>query len=65
MRLLMKDKPHNKQLLITVLILLICCAAYLAYDVAAGATPVLSFLFPTGAVLLFCIYMLLKQLRSK
>lgn len=61
----MKGKPHNEQLLITVLILLIFCAVYLAYDVAAGATPVLSFLFPTGAVLLFCIYMLLKQLRSK
>ena len=58
----MKYKPHNKKLLITVLILLIFCAVYLAYDVAAGATPVLSFLFPTGAVLLFCIYMLLKQL---
>ena len=61
----MKGKPHNEQLLITVLILLIFCAVYLAYDVAAGATPVLSFLFPTGAVLLFCIYMLLKQLRSR
>ena len=65
MRLIMKDKPHNKKSIFVVLILLICCAAYLAYDVAAGATPVLSFLFPTGAVLLFCIYMLLKQLRSK
>ena len=61
----MKDKPHNKKLLITVLILLIFCAVYLAYDVAAGATPVLSFLFPTGAVLLFCIYLVLKQLFSK
>lgn len=51
----MKDKPRNKKSIFVVLILLICCAAYLAYDIAAGATPVLSFLFPTGAVLLFCI----------
>lgn len=61
----MKDKPRNKKSIFVVLILLICCAAYLAYDVADGATPVLSVLFPTGAVLLFCIYMSLKQLRSK
>ncbi len=61
----MKDKPRNKKSIFVVLILLIFCAVYLVYDVAAEATPVLSFLFPTGAVLLFCIYMLLKQLRSK
>ena len=61
----MKNKRRNRISLIALLILLIYCAAYLAYDVAAGATPVLSFLFPTGAVLLFCIYMFLKQLRSK
>ena len=65
MRLIMDYKPHNKKLLITVLILLIFCAVYLAYDVAAGDTPVWSFFVPTGAILLFCIYMLLKQLFFK
>ena len=61
----MKHTPRNKKILIALLVLLIFSATYQAWDVAGGSTPVMSFLVPTGAFLLFSIYMVLKQLFSK
>lgn len=61
----MKDTPRNRKCLIALLVLLLFCAAYLVYDVPAGFTPAVSFLVPTGGVLLFCIYAVLRKMGLK
>lgn len=58
----MKEKPRYRKSLIALLVLLLFCAAYLAHDVAGGETPAISFLLPTGAICLFCIYFVLKKM---
>ncbi|MBR5895400.1 MAG: hypothetical protein IKZ13_07655 [Akkermansia sp.] len=59
---MMKAESFNKISLILLLLLLIYCAVYLVYDVAACGTPAISFLVPSGAVILFGIYQVLMKM---
>lgn len=61
----MKNKTRNKKSLIALLILLIYCAVYLAYDMPDGGTPSISFLVPTGGIILIGIYLVLKRMGLK
>lgn len=61
----MKNKTRNKKSLIALLILLLFCAAYVAYDIADWGTPVISALVPTGGFVLICIYLVLRQIGLK
>lgn len=56
---------RKRKSLIALLILLIYCAAYLAYDMADAGTPVISFLVPTGGIVFICIYLVLKRMGLK
>lgn len=51
----MKNKRRNRISLIALLILLIYCAVYLVYDMPDGGTPSISFLVPTGGIILIDI----------
>ena len=55
-----------KCLLVLLLLLLLFCLVYLYLTVACGESgSVISFLFPSGAVTLFCIYIVSMALFYK
>lgn len=61
----MKNKTRNKKSLIALLILLLFCAAYVAYDIADWGTPVITAHVPIGGFVLICIYLVLRQIGLK
>ena len=61
----MKNKTRNKKSLIALLLLLLFCAAYVAYDIADWGTPYITAPVPIGGFVLICIYLVLRQIGLK